>query len=52
MLARYRLALSFLDDQDERIEVIKLATRPNGSLNVSRMLDVAAMRAVIRRFGK
>jgi hypothetical protein len=33
MLARYRLALSFLDDQDERIEVIKLATRPNGSPN-------------------
>jgi hypothetical protein len=45
-LARYRLAMSFLDDQDERIEVIKLATRPSGSVNVSRMLDMAAMRAV------
>jgi hypothetical protein len=46
-LARYRL-----DDQDERMEVIKLATRPNGSVNVSRMLDMAAMRAVMRQFGK
>ena len=34
-----RLATSFLDDQDERIDV-------------SRMLDMAAMRAVMRRFGK
>jgi hypothetical protein len=38
-LARHRLATSFLDDQDERIDV-------------SRMLDMAAMRAVMRRFGK
>ena len=38
-LARHRLATSFLDDQDERIDV-------------SRMLDMAAMRAIMRRFGK
>jgi hypothetical protein len=38
-LARHRLATSFLDDQDERIDV-------------SRMLHMAAMRAVMRRFGK
>jgi hypothetical protein len=38
-VARHRLATSFLDDQDERIDV-------------SRTLDMAAMRAVMRRFGK
>jgi hypothetical protein len=38
-LARHRFATSFLDDQDERIDV-------------SQMLDMAAMRAVMRRFGK
>ena len=38
-LARHRLATSFLDDQDERIDV-------------SRTLDIAAMRAGMRRFGK
>jgi hypothetical protein len=38
----------FLHDAAERIEVIKLATRPNGSQNISRMHDTAAMRAVER----
>jgi hypothetical protein len=39
-------------DPAERIEVIKLATRPNGSLNGSRMLDTPAMRTVMCRFEK
>jgi hypothetical protein len=30
--------------EEDRKEVIQLATRPNGSVNVSRMLDMATVR--------
>jgi hypothetical protein len=45
--ARFKTAMTMLG-QEDRKEVIQLATRPNGSVNVSRMLEMAIMRYVAR----
>jgi hypothetical protein len=47
-LGRYALAMRLLPDEEARLAVIQRATRSNGSLNVSRMLDLAAMEFVKR----
>jgi hypothetical protein len=43
--ARYSLALSLLADQpmEVRTKTVQRATRPNGSFNVSKLLNIATM---------
>jgi hypothetical protein len=45
--ARYKTAMTLLGQEDQK-EVIQLVTRPNGSVNVSRMLEMAIVRYVAR----
>src|SRR3954452_23181247 len=44
--ARYRLALELLPSKEDRKRAIAAASRPNGSLNISKLLDIAMTAAV------
>jgi hypothetical protein len=46
--ARYKAAMTLLGvlESQEQLETVQLATRPNGSVNVSRMFDMAVARYV------
>jgi hypothetical protein len=46
ILQAYRLLVSF--DAETCVQAVARATRPNGSLNVSKLLDMATMMAVQR----
>src|SRR4051812_5922697 len=41
--SRYKLAMALCPNLEERNRVIGAATRPNGSLNVRKLLDMAAI---------
>jgi hypothetical protein len=43
-VARFHQAMSLLVTQEERKELIRACTRPNGSLNVWQMLQIAKLR--------
>src|SRR3954447_25411761 len=45
-LSRYKLAMMLFPNAEERRQGIAAASRPNGSVNVSRFLDIAVMACV------